>query len=162
MCPRLRRSLPYVCASQRGGCHLPVAASQGESQILSLCFIGGVIALAREYQAKQERLPGPDSSHFPLVMDSPFGSLGPNYRRQVADHITRLADQVIIMVTNTQWRGEVEQSFRGRVGKSYVLQYFSPKKDVTSETVELRGVPYDLIKASPSEFEYTTLVEVGQ
>lgn len=159
--PEITEEFALRLRESAGGMPLPVAASQGESQILSLCFIGGVIALAREYQAKQERLPGPDSSHFPLVMDSPFGSLGPNYRRQVADHITRLADQVIIMVTNTQWRGEVEQSFRGRVGKSYVLQYFSPKKDVTSETVELRGVPYDLIKASPSDFEYTTLVEVG-
>jgi len=144
-----------------GGMPLPVAASQGESQILSLCFIGGVISLAREYQAKKERLPGPDSSHFPLVMDSPFGSLGPNYRRQVADHITRLADQVIIMVTNTQWRGEVEQSLRGRVGRYYVLQYFSPKNEVSPETVELAGVTHDLIKRSPSEFEYTTLSEVG-
>jgi DNA sulfur modification protein DndD len=94
-------------------------------------------------------------------MDSPFGSLGPNYRRQVADHITRLADQVIIMVTNTQWRGEVEQSLRGRVGKAYVLEYFSPKRDFTHETVELSGRSHDLIKASPNEFEYTTLTEVS-
>jgi len=158
--PEITEEYALRLRESTGGLPLPVAASQGESQILSLCFIGGVIGLAREYQAKQERLPGPDSSHFPLVMDSPFGSLGPNYRRQVADHITRLADQVIIMVTNTQWRGEVEQSFRGRIGKSYLLQYYSPKVDVAPEPVELGGVPYDLIKASPSEFEYTTLVEV--
>ena len=144
-----------------GGMPLPVAASQGESQILSLCFIGGIIALARDYQARQERLPGPDSSQFPLVMDSPFGSLGPNYPRAVADHITRLADQVIIMVTNTQWRGEVEKSLRGRVGKSYILQYFSPKRSVDAETVDLGGVSYDLIKPSPTEFEYTTIIEVS-
>lgn len=158
--PEITEEYALRLRESTGGMPLPVAASQGESQILSLCFIGGVIGLAREYQAKQERLPGPDSSHFPLVMDSPFGSLGPNYRRQVADHITRLADQVIIMATNTQWRGEVEQSFRGRIGKSYLLQYYSPKVDVTPEPVELGGVPYDLIKASPSEFEYTMLVEV--
>lgn len=159
--PEITEEYSLRLRESAGGMPLPVAASQGESQILSLCFIGGVISLAREYQAKQERLPGPDSSHFPLVMDSPFGSLGPNYRRQVADHITRLADQVIIMVTNTQWRGEVEQSMRGRIGKAYVLQYFSPKRDVTPERVELGGMSYDLIKPSPSEFEYTTLAEVS-
>ena len=143
-----------------GGMPLPVAASQGESQILSLCFIGGVISLVREYQARTERLPGPDSSKFPLVMDSPFGSLGPTYRRQVADHITVLADQVIIMVTNTQWRGEVEQSLRGRVGRSYVLQYFSPKQDVISESIDVAGRVHELVSPSPCEYEYTTVLEV--
>ncbi len=42
-----------------GGMSLGVASSQGESQILSLCFIGAVIAIAKEYQARRERLPGP-------------------------------------------------------------------------------------------------------
>ncbi len=143
-----------------GGMPLPVAASQGESQVLSLCFIGGVIDLVRDYQARKERLPGPESSKFPLVMDSPFGSLGPTYRRQVADHITRLADQVVIMVTNTQWRGEVEQSLRGRVGRSYVLQYFSPKQELSSESIEVSGRSHELVKPSPNEYEYTTILEV--
>jgi DNA sulfur modification protein DndD len=144
-----------------GGIPLPVAASQGESQILSLCFIGAVIDLARDYQKRQERLPGPDSSQFPVVMDSPFGSLGPTYRRQVADHVTRLADQIVLMVTNTQWRGEVEQSLRSRVGRAYVLQYYSPKPDISSETVDVGGRSFDLIKKSPNEFEYTMLTEVS-
>ncbi len=65
------------------------------------------------------------------------------------------------MVTNTQWRGEVEQSMRGRVGKAYVLQYFSPKNEFDKEAIELSGVSYDLISASPGEFEYTTVVEVS-
>jgi DNA sulfur modification protein DndD len=158
--PEITEDYALRLRESAGGMPLPVAASQGESQILSLCFIGGVISLARDYQARKERLPGPDSSQFPLVMDSPFGSLGPTYRRQVADHITTLADQVIIMVTNTQWRGEVEQSLRNRMGKAYVLQYYSPKQDITPETVEVGGAAYDLIKVSPNEFEYTTLIEV--
>ena len=158
--PEITEDYSLRLRESSGGMPLPVAASQGESQILSLCFIGGVISLVREYQARTERLPGPDSSKFPLVMDSPFGSLGPTYRRQVADHITRLADQVVTMVTNTQWRGEVEQSLRGRVGRSYVLQYFSPKQDLSSESIEVAGRSYELVKRSPSEFEYTTIVEV--
>ena len=93
-------------------------------------------------------------------MDSPFGSLGPTYRRQVSDHITRLADQVIMMVTNTQWRGEVEQSLSGRIGKAYILQYYSPKSDLSAETIEVGVASYELIKGSPNEFEYTIVSEV--
>lgn len=143
-----------------GGAPLPVAASQGESQILSLCFIGAMIELAREYHARQEKLPGPDSSVYPLVMDSPFGSLGPTYRHQVADHVSVLADQVVVMATNTQWRGEVEESLRGRVGKAYVLEYFSPKDTIHSETVDINAQTVELIRQSPNEFEYTKVREV--
>jgi len=158
--PEITEEYALCLRESAGGIPLPVAAGQGESQILSLCFIGAVIELAREYQARQERLPGPDSSQYPVVMDSPFGSLGPTYRRQVADHVTKLADQVIIMATNTQWRGEVEQSLSGRVGRAYVLQYHSPKPDLSVETIEIGTASYELIKGSPNEFEYTTALEV--
>jgi DNA sulfur modification protein DndD len=158
--PEIAEDYALRLRESAGGVPLPVAASQGESQILSLCFIGGVIDLVREYQARQERLVGPQNCEFPLVMDSPFGTLGTTYRRYVADHITSLADQVIIMVTNTQWRGEVEESFRGRVGKHYVLQYYSPKPDMKPEIVTVGGSTYDLIKSSPDDFEYTIILEV--
>lgn len=143
-----------------GGTPLPVAASQGESQILSLAFIGSVIEQAREYRRKKDRLPGPDSSNFPLVMDSPFGSLDPIYRHQIAEHLPRLADQIVVLVTRTQWRGEVEQSLINRVGHSYVLTYYSPRDDMEVDSIELNGSTYDLIKRSPNEFEYTEIVEV--
>lgn len=143
-----------------GGMPLGVASSQGESQILSLCFIGAVIAITKEYQARKERLPGLDGSVYPIVMDSPFGSLGPTYRTQIADHITKLADQVVIMVTNTQWRGEVEQSTKDRIGHRYILEYYSPKEDLPRETIEIGNTTHDLIKASPNEYEYTQVLEV--
>lgn len=143
-----------------GGASQRVPAGQGESQILSLCFIGAMIAIAREHHAQKERLPGPDSSSYPLVMDSPFGSLGPTYRRQVADHISILADQVVVLVTNTQWRGEVEQSLSERVGKAYLFKYFTPKEEFEKEVIDFRGHNYELISTSPNAFEYTEIVEV--
>lgn len=143
-----------------GGASQRVPAGQGESQILSLCFIGAMIAIAREHHAQKERLPGPDSSSYPLVMDSPFGSLGPTYRRQVADHISILADQVVVLVTNTQWRGEVEQSLSERVGKAYLFKYFTPKEVFEKEEIDFRGHSYELITTSPNAFEYTEIVEV--
>jgi DNA sulfur modification protein DndD len=159
--PEIAEDYSLMLRESAGGTPLPVAASQGESQILSLCFIGAVISLAREYQTKKERLPGPDSSVYPIVMDSPFGSLGPTYRMQVADHITKLADQVVVMVSPTQWRGEVEQSIKGRIGHAYVLEYYSPKHELAKEGIQIGKDKYDLIRPSPNEFEYTKIVEVG-
>lgn len=159
--PEIAEDYSLMLRESAGGMPLPVAASQGESQILSLCFIGAVIRVARENQAKKERLPGPDSSVYPIVMDSPFGSLGPTYRMQVADHITKLADQVVIMVSPTQWRGEVEQSIKDRIGHGYVLEYYSPKQELAKEAVQIGKTTYDLIKPSPNDYEYTRVIEVG-
>jgi DNA sulfur modification protein DndD len=54
-------------------------ASTGENQILSLSFIGSIIDLVREW-SKSGLVMGSDSSTFPMVMDSPFGSLDEIYR----------------------------------------------------------------------------------
>jgi DNA sulfur modification protein DndD len=137
----------------------PVAASTGENQILSLSFIGGIIDRVREWSQKNT-LMGIDSSTFPIVMDSPFGSLDHIYRRKVANIIPRLANQVIVLATKTQWRGEVAEEMSAYIGKEYVLVYHSPKPDCQEDSIEVNGKIYPLVKLSPSGFEYTEIIEV--
>ncbi|MGH2413595.1 MAG: AAA family ATPase, partial [Microcystaceae cyanobacterium] len=136
-----------------------IAASTGENQILSLSFIGGIIDRVREWSQKNT-LMGPDSSTFPIVMDSPFGSLDEIYRRQVAKSIPKLANQLVILVTKTQWRGEVEAEIANYIGKEYVLVYNSPKPDCEKDYIALHGESYPLVKQSDNEFEYTEIIEV--
>jgi DNA sulfur modification protein DndD len=138
----------------------PVGASTGESQILSLSFIGAVIEQARDLAARRDNLPGPESSTYPLVMDSPFGNLDSVYRRQVATHMPILASQVVVLVSKTQWAGEVETALEPRIGKEYVLTYHSPKADAEEESIARHGRHYDLVKRSSLEFDATELVEV--
>ncbi len=136
-----------------------VAASTGENQILSLSFIGGIIEGVREWSQKNT-LMGPDSSTFPIVMDSPFGSLDEIYRRQIAKIIPQLANQLVVLVTKTQWRGEVAEEMGKRIGREYVLVYNSPKSDCEEDSIELGGIRYPLVQHSPNEFEYTEILEV--
>jgi DNA sulfur modification protein DndD len=136
-----------------------VAASTGENQILSLSFIGGIIDRVRHW-IQENTLMGPDSSTFPIVMDSPFGSLDEIYRRQIAKTLPRLANQLVVLVTKTQWRGEVAQEMEKHIGREYVLTYNSPKPDCEEDSIELGGARYPLVKQSPNEFEYTEIVEV--
>lgn len=138
----------------------PVGPSTGESALLSLSFIGAVIDQARELTAARDRLPGPDSSVFPVVMDSPFGNLDPIYRRQVAKHIPALAYQVVVMASKTQFQGEVETTMHNRIGKEYVLRYHSPKPDAHEDRIQRGGASYELIMRSPDEDEWTEIVEV--
>lgn len=138
---------------------LPVAASTGENQILSLSFIGGIIDRVREWSQSRMHL-GPNSSTFPVVMDSPFGSLDEVYRRQVAKSLPQLANQLIVLVTKTQWRGEVEVEMSPKLGKEYVLVYNSPKPDLEEDWIQRNGKRYPLVKRSPNQFEYTEIWEI--
>lgn len=157
--PKLSEKYELTLVETTLGTDTPVAASTGENQILSLSFIAGIIDSVREWSQKNT-LMGPDSSTFPIVMDSPFGSLDEIYRRQVAKAIPKLANQLIVLVTKTQWRGEVETEMANYIGREYVLSYNSSKPDCEEDTLERGGVFYPLVRRSPNEFEYTEIIEV--
>jgi DNA sulfur modification protein DndD len=158
--PRISNEYELRLLENTTGVAIPVAASTGENQILSLSFIGGIIDRVREWRQKNT-LMGIDSSTFPIVMDSPFGSLDHIYRRKVALAIPKLANQLIVLVTKTQWRGEVEEEMSPYIDKEYVLVYNSPKLDCEEDTITLHGITYSLVKPSPNKFEYTEVIEVS-
>ena len=158
--PQLTENFSIELIESAGGEPMPVAASQGEWQLVSFAFLATIIENAREWQKKKNSIQRLDSSKFPIVMDSPFGSLDPYYRTQVAEQLPSLADQVIILVTMTQWRGEVENSLAGKIGNQYVLEYHSPEENIPNEVINFGNQSYPLIKKSPNEYEYTEIVEV--
>ncbi|KST69464.1 AAA family ATPase [Mastigocoleus testarum] len=159
--PKISEKYELTLVENTVGLEMPVAASTGENQILSLSFISSIIDRVREWSAKK-MLMLTDSSTFPIVMDSPFGSLDEVYRRHIAKIVPSLANQLIILVTKTQWRGEVETEISPRIGKEYVLTYYSSKPDCEQDYIELGGDRYPLVRQSPNEFEYTEIIEVNR
>ncbi len=160
--PRLNDKYELTLEDSTTGRSTPVAASQGESQILSLSFIGAIVDKVREWSKnKQSSLfMGPDSNVFPLVMDSPFGALDATHRRQVARSIPILANQLVVLVSKTQWREEVEEEMDPLIGRMYVLSYHSPKAELEPDKMLLLGEEYPLVRRSVNEFEWTEVLEV--
>lgn len=97
--PKLNEKYELTLEETMAGRPALVAASTGENQILSLSFIGAIIDRIREWSKGKSGVLMPDSSTFPIVMDSPFGSLDEIYRRQVARAIPVLANQLVVLVT---------------------------------------------------------------
>ncbi|MDJ0651277.1 MAG: AAA family ATPase [Xenococcaceae cyanobacterium MO_188.B19] len=157
--PQLSENYELTLTEQTSGQLLKVAASTGENQILSLSFVGAIIDRVREW-SQRNTLMGPDSSTFPIVMDSPFGSLDRVYRRQVAKVIPQLANQLVILVTKTQWREEVETEMASLIAEQYVLVYHSPKPDCQKDWLKLYGSNYPLVCQSENQFEYTEIISV--
>lgn len=125
--------------------------STGERQVTSLSFISSIISLAKEKHAKKTLFF--QGGLYPLVMDSPFGALDDDYREKVAASVSCLAEQVIIFVSNSQWKGKVKHACEGKVGKSFQLIYHSPKLSKEKED------EYQV--TSDNGFDYSTLREVA-
>lgn len=107
----------------------PVGMSQGERQITSLSFIGSIVDIAREQYKGEEKSNLEEGGIYPLVMDSPFGALDSDHRERVAKGIYKLADQVIVIVSTSQWKGEVEKQMTDLIGKEYKLNYNDPRQN---------------------------------
>jgi DNA sulfur modification protein DndD len=161
--PRLNEKYELTLEDSTTGRPTPVAASQGENQILSLSFIGAIVDKVREWSKDKNSslFMGPDSNVFPLVMDSPFGALDSVHRRQVARSLPQLANQLVVLVSKTQWRGEVEKEMDELIGKMYVLSYHSPKEDVEQDEIFLKGEHYPLVRSSVDAYEWTEVLEVN-
>ncbi|MGA0197796.1 MAG: ATP-binding protein, partial [Prochlorotrichaceae cyanobacterium] len=170
--PRLTEKYELTLIEKTTGQERSVAASTGENQVLSLAFIAAIIQRVWRWSQKSANmegqktgentalLMGPDSGSFPIVMDSPFGSLDKLYRRQVSRALPKLVNQLVVLVSPTQWQGEVEEELKPYIGKQYVLVYNSPKPEVQQDQIHLYGEVYPLVKLSPNEFDYTEILEV--
>jgi DNA sulfur modification protein DndD len=157
--PKITEKYELILVETTRGIETTVAASTGENQILSLSFIGGIIDRVREW-SEQKLLSVPQSNTFPIVMDSPFGSLDRISRRQIAQILPQLANQLVVLVTKTQWRDEVETEMHSKIGKQYILTYYTSKLDAPEDYLEIDGRRHPLIQHSPNDFDYTEINEI--
>jgi DNA sulfur modification protein DndD len=165
--PKITEKYELILVETTRGIETTVAASTGENQILSLSFIGGIIDYYRRRQAvrvrewsEQQPLIVPESNTFPIVMDSPFGSLDRISRRQIAQILPQLANQLLVLVTKTQWRDEVETQMQPKIGRQYILTYYTSKLDAAEDYLEINHHQYPLTQHSPNDFDYTEIVEI--
>ena len=162
--PSLNEEFQLALRTPQG---VDVARSAGESQILSLSFVGALAALAIK-QAGGARDPdlgtllGFEGGVFPIVIDSAFGTLDENYRREVAHALPLLTEQVVLFVSKAQGLGTVERELRDRIAEEYVITYHTPKPAAERETIQLRGREIDYIVPSPDDTEWASLTKVGQ
>jgi len=105
------------------GTPIEVDKSRGERQIASLSFIGSLVDIAREQYESDKDTEYFDGGLYPILMDSPFGALDNEHRTEVSRVLPMLADQVIVLVTDAQWEGPVQEEMGPSVGVHYRLEY---------------------------------------
>jgi len=154
---RLTKLIP----SNGGQVPVDVATGTGQRQVMSLVFIASLVALAKRRNEIPTILRDLQGGNFPLVMDSPFGQLGEEFRSAVARHIPELTPQLIILVSSTQYKGDVERELgkSDRIGRRYVLRYHAPTKRAdANKTITIAG--RELTIFQEDETEHTKITEV--
>jgi DNA sulfur modification protein DndD len=88
--------------------------SAGQRQIMSISFITALAMAASSG----------DRIEMPLFMDSPFGRLSAQHRKNVIREVPMLTSQWIILATDTEFRREEAQAVRmtGKWGRFFVLR----------------------------------------
>jgi DNA sulfur modification protein DndD len=103
--------------------YLEVDKSRGERQVASLTFIGSLVQIARERYESDTETEYFSGGIYPIVMDSPFGALDDEHRRTVSHTIPRMAEQVVVLVTDSQWRGPVASELDEVADRQYRLEF---------------------------------------
>jgi DNA sulfur modification protein DndD len=96
------------------------ALSTGETKMVTLCFIGALVDLARELNNTQEEYDA-GGGIYPIVLDSPYGDLDTEHKREMTETIQQLSDQIIIFASSSQWSKDVEEMMEDKVGITYEL-----------------------------------------
>ena len=105
--------------------------SGGENQLLSLAFIAALVRFSFDRQNDEKAhflVPGTVA---PLMLDSPFGQLDPQYQSAVASFVPAMATQVILLVSSAQGSREVVSALQGRIGREYALVWDERSKHRT-------------------------------
>ncbi|HHZ19158.1 MAG TPA: AAA family ATPase [Firmicutes bacterium] len=110
-----------------GDQRIPVRMSQGERQVTSLAFVGAIVDVAREQTEDKSFIEF--GGEYPIVLDSPFGQLDEDHRKRTALCLPSLSNQVIVMVSGSQWKGPVEEEMKANIGRIYHLAYHDPKEN---------------------------------
>lgn len=162
--PVLDQSFRLDLRTKLGEDGTTVPKSTGENQTLSLSFVGALAEHARALReasssGRADPLLSFQGGIFPIVMDSPFGSLDENYQRDVAEWLPRLAEQIVVFVTKSQGMHAVKDKLLPKVGREYVIGYRTPKAGEQRETIELRSGTYPYIEPVEDSLEWAEIQE---
>jgi DNA sulfur modification protein DndD len=154
---RLSKSVP----GSGGIVQVDVATSTGQRQVMSLVFIASLVALAQRRNEIPTILKDLHGGDYPLVMDSPFGQLGDEFRAAIAKHVPILAPQTIVLVSTSQYKGDVERELGegSRIGRRYILRYHAKsKREDAKESITLAGKRHIIFKVDQTE--HTQIIEI--
>lgn len=153
--------LTKFVARDGGVSAVPVATSAGQRQVMSLVFIASLVSLAKRRNEIAKILKDVQGGDYLVAMDAPFDKLGGEFTSAVARYIPELAPQVVLLIFNRHFLGEVEQELGAskRVGRQYYLRYHAPKKRPDA-AAKIRVANKEYVVFQEDDIEHTEIIEI--
>lgn len=117
-----------------------VGQGDGLNLLLNLTITAALINFAAERKNVKDPILN-SSTVAPLVIDAPFGVLDKKYRNVVVNQLPEHANQVIFLVSSSQWTEEMESQISDKIGAEYclVLEESSAQKNKEIDKIAIRG-----------------------
>ncbi len=127
--------------------HRQVADLSGsETSLLTYAFAAAAAKLIPQYQTLNDLLTTipefGEVEHVPLVVDAPFTSLGPEYKRSVMKLMTRGFSQVIMFTESTQEDVETLEEEAEVIGEKYLVRFEGDLSTDVETTFKWQGHHY--------------------
>ncbi|HZH68323.1 MAG TPA: AAA family ATPase [Chitinophagales bacterium] len=138
----------------------PVGQGDGLNLLLNLTLTASLIKFAS--QRKHVRDPLLSSATVaPLVIDAPFGVLDNKYRNVVVELLPEYANQIVFLVSSSQWTEEMDEKIRSRIGKEYalILEETSPQGQREVDTIMSGNREY-IVSRYDCEVDRTIIQEI--
>lgn len=126
---RLSENYQLQVIDENGADVLP-ELSAGQRQVLSLAFIAAMAKVA-----VQKTIPQLKEEPFPIVMDTPFGRLSSEHRKNITVILPDIAKQLVLFVTDEELRPEAKANLEPRIGAEYELKFDPQTKTTTIEEI---------------------------
>jgi DNA sulfur modification protein DndD len=97
----------------------------------------------------------------PLVIDAPFGVLDDAYRKVVVSNLPQYANQLVFIVSSSQWTADMDKAIHKQIGKEFclVMEESSPQADKEIDIISIREKQYVLSKYD-QPYRRTSLMEI--
>jgi DNA sulfur modification protein DndD len=137
-----------------------VAQGDGLNLLLNLTITAALISFVNKNRRVKDAILT-SATVAPLVIDAPFGVLDSKYRNVVVELLPQFAEQVIFLVSSSQWTEEMDGTVRDLVGKEYnlILEESSQKGQKEPDKISILGKDY-LLSRYECDVDRTVVEEV--
>ncbi len=117
-----------------------VGHGDGLNLLLNLTITAALISFA----GKQKNIKNPilnSTTVAPLFIDAPFGVLDNKYRNVVVKELPKKVNQIIFLVSSSQWTSEMDAEIRHLINSEYcvILEESAPQNDKEIDKIMIQG-----------------------
>lgn len=118
----------------------PVGQGDGLNLLLNLTITAALISFAGDRQKVKDHILN-STTVAPLFIDAPFGVLDNKYRNVVVKELPKKVNQIIFLVSSSQWTEEMDDKVRDLINSEYcmILEESADQNDKDLDKISIQG-----------------------